>query len=97
MSLRTAHASADACYRHADLPLCSLDSAGHASSEVVAFLKSGPVWPKTSSPIDNELSLWCELVVDNFNRTAVSDSQVNRPGFDDCSGYWVTASRAVGF
>jgi len=23
--------------------------------------------------------------------------RVNRPGFDDCSGYWVTASRAVGF
>ena len=22
---------------------------------------------------------------------------LNRPGFDDCSGYWVTASRAVGF
>ena len=24
-------------------------------------------------------------------------SGVNRPGFDDCSGYWVTASRAIGF
>jgi len=23
--------------------------------------------------------------------------KVNRPGFDDCSGYWVTASRAIGF
>jgi hypothetical protein len=21
---------------------------------------------------------------------------LNRPGFDDCSGYWVTASKAVG-
>ena len=24
-------------------------------------------------------------------------ARMNRPGFDDCSGYWVTASRAVGF
>ena len=54
----------------------------HASSEVVAFLKSGPVWPKTSSPMDNELSLWCELVVDNFNPNrcvGFTEAHVDRP------------------
>ena len=27
---------------------------------------------------------------------SLADVALNRPGFDDCSCYWVTASRAIG-
>ena len=31
------------------------------------------------------------------DRSPTPDSCLNRPGFCDCCGYWLTASRAVGF
>ena len=36
-------------------------------------------------------------IVGRIARVPVIINTLNRPGFDDCSGYWVTASKAIGF
>ena len=45
---------------------------------------------------------WLLTLTDSSPRTltkalTICDRQMNRPGFCDCCGYWLTASRAVGF
>lgn len=55
--------------------------------DYVDVLRSHPTWFDIGEPIHAA----------TFGGSRSATCLLKRPGFDDCSGYWVTASKAIGF